>query len=158
MRSEVRRAFGLLLVVTMAGCGGASPAPSPVPTPVRIDGFWVGTVGPRSDSGRPLGIMWIAKESDGTVSGTATFSTLPPVAANVTFVGPLTGTRDGNQLSLTYVATFDTVLAGSCALSGFGTATIVDGTLTGTLSVITGSCDDLGVQPPTSMELILTKQ
>ena len=75
------------------------------------------------------------------VSGTATFSTLRPAAAQVTFVGPLSGTRNGNQLSLTYVATFGTVLAGSCALSGFATATIVDGTLTGTLSVNTGSCE-----------------
>ena len=74
------------------------------------------------------------------------------------FVGPLAGTRNGDRLSLTYTATQGTVLAGSCALTGIGTATLNDGTLTGTLSVNVGSCDGLGFQPPTSMELVLKKQ
>lgn len=151
----------LWLALTIAACNRARAVPSPgapSPVPVPLDGFWVGTVGERSDDGRPLGVIWSARESKDIVSGTATFSTLPPVAAQVTFVGPLTGTRNGDQLSLTYVATYGTVLAGTCALSGIGAATVGDGTLTGTLAVTMGSCDSLGVQPPTSMELRLTKQ
>jgi len=157
MRTWIRRALMPLLAVTIAGCDGEVRTP-PSPAPVTLDGFWAGTVGGRSDDGRPLGLNWSATESGNIVSGTATFSTLPPVPNQVTFVGPLTGTRKGNQLSLTYVATYGTVLAGTCALSGIGTATVDDGTLRGTLAVTMQSCDSLGLQPPTSMELTLTKQ
>lgn len=158
MRVGMRLVSMFCLMMTMAGCGGTSTAPSPSPAPARLEEFWVGTVGARSDDGRPLGIIWSATESGNVVSGTATFATLTPTAAQITFVGPLTGTRNGNELSLTYVATYGTVLAGTCALTGFGTATVSGVTLTGSLSVIPGSCDSLGLQPPTTTELTLTKQ
>jgi hypothetical protein len=151
----------LLLAVTMAACGQGSTAPSPSPpaNPANVAGLWTGTIGVTSQEGRPLGVNWIASETGNTVSGIATFTAVPPAAAQVTtFVGPLTGTRTGNQLSLSYTATYGTVLAGTCALTGIGTATLNDGTLTGTLSVNLGSCDSLGLQPPTSMELLLKKQ
>ena len=90
------------------------------------------------------------------MSGTARFYAGPLSTDQVVFDGAISGTRNGNQLSLTYTATQGTVLAGSCALTGIGMGTITDGKLTGTLSIDVGSCD--GFQPPTSMALQLEKQ
>ena len=154
IRTCIERPLMLVLAMTMAACGHGSTAPSPPPS-ASAAGVWLGTVGGASAEGRPLAILWDASETGNTVSGTARFYTGPLSADQVTFVGALAGTRNGNQLSLTYTATQGTVLAGSCALTGIGTATLNDGTMTGTLSVDVGSCD---FQPPTSMELLLKKQ
>lgn len=155
MRTWIERSLMLLLAMTMAACGHGSTAPSPPPSPSAA-GIWLGTLGLGSTEGRPLGILWDASESGNTVSGTARFYAGPLSTDQVVFVGALAGTRTGNQLSLTYTATQGTVLAGSCALTGIGMATVNDGTLTGTLSINVGSCN--GFQPPTSMELQLKKQ
>lgn len=146
----------LVLAMTMAACGHGSTMPSP--PPATAAGIWLGTLGLASTEGTPLVILWDAGETGNTVSGTARFYAGPLSTDQVVFVGPLAGTRTGNQLSLTYTATQGTVLAGSCALTGIGTATVNDGTLTGTLSVNVGSCDNVGFRPPTSMELQLKKQ
>ena len=145
----------LLLAMTMAACGHGSTAPSPPPS-AKAAGVWLGTLGVGSAEGTPLGILWEATETGNTVSGTARFYAGPLSTDQLVFVGPLAGTRTGNQLTLTYTAPQGTVLAGSCALTGIGTATLNDGTMTGTLSVNVGSCD--GFQPPTSMALSLKKQ
>ena len=154
MRTSITRSFMLVLAMTMAACGHGSTAPSPPPS-ASAAGIWLGTLGVGSQEGQPLAILWDASETGTTVSGTATFYAGPLSTDQVKFVGALSGTRNGDQLSLTYTATQGTVLAGSCALTGIGTATLNDGTLTGTLSVDVGSCD---FQPPTSMELLLIKQ
>jgi len=159
MRISITPPFMLVLAMTMAACGHGSTAPSPsLPPSASAAGVWLGTLGVGSAEGKPLGILWDASETGNTVTGTATFYAGPLSTDQLKFVGPLAGTRNGDQLSLTYTATQGTVLAGSCALTGIGTATLDDGTLTGTLSVNVGSCDSLGFQPPTSMELVLKKQ
>ena len=153
MRTWIGRPLMFLLATTMAACGQGSTAPSP---PVSAAGIWLGTLGLTSPEGRALGILWDASETGSTVSGTVRFYAGPLSTDQVVFSGALAGTRTGNQLSLTYTATQATVLAGSCALTGIGMATLNDGTLSGTLSVNVGSCE--GFQPPTSMELHLKKQ
>lgn len=157
MRTRIGRPLMLVLAMTMAACGHGSTAPSPPPS-ASAAGVWLGTLGVASAEGTPLGILWDANETGNTVSGTARFYAGPLSTDQVKFVGALAGTRNGDQLSLTYTATQGTVLAGSCALTGIGQATLSDGTMTGTLSVNVGSCDSLGFKPPTSMELLLKKQ
>src|SRR5262249_51942042 len=149
------RPLTLLLAVTMAACGHGSTEPSPPPS-ASAAGVWLGTLGVGSAEGTPLGILWDASETGNTVSGTARVYARAPPGGPLRFVGPLAGTRTGNHLTLTSTAPQGTVLAGSCALTGVGTATLNDGTLTGTLSVNVGSCGNF--QPPTSMALSLTKQ
>jgi hypothetical protein len=158
MKRWIRRPLTLLLAMTMAACGHGSATPSPVPSPsASAAGIWLGSLGGNAAESKPLGILWDANEAGNTVSGTVRFYTGPLSTDQVVFVGALAGTRTGNQLSLSYTATQGTVLAGSCALTGIGMATLNDGTMTGTLSVNVGSCDALGVQAPTSMELQLKK-
>jgi hypothetical protein len=154
-RTLIGRPVMFFLAMTMAACGHGSTTPSPSPM-VDAAGVWLGTLGLGSPEGTPLVVLWDATETGNTVSGTARFYAGPLSTDQIVFVGPLAGTRTGNQLSLTYTATQGTVLAGSCALTGIGMATVNDGTLTGNLSVNVGSCD--GFQPPTSMELVLKKQ
>lgn len=154
MRTWIGRPMTLVLAVTMAACGHGNTAPSP--PPASAAGIWLGTLGLGSTEGQPLGILWDASETGNTVSGTVRFYAGPLSTDQVVFSGALAGTRTGNQLSLTYTATQATVLAGSCALTGIGMATLNDGTLSAALSVNVGSCD--GFQPPRSMELQLKKQ
>ncbi|HKW02466.1 MAG TPA: hypothetical protein VJN96_21760 [Vicinamibacterales bacterium] len=155
MRTWIGRSLTLVLAVTMTACGHTSTAPS-LPPPASAAGVWLGTLGIGSTEGQPLGILWDATETGNTVSGTARFYAGPLSTDQLLFVGAISGTRTGNQLSLTYTATQGTVPAGSCALEGIGMATINDGTLTGTLSLNVGTCE--GFQPPTSMALQLSKQ
>jgi len=157
MRPWIRRPLMFVFAMTMAACGQGSTAPSPPPaSPANAAGLWLGTIGGTSEEGRPLAVLWDASETGNTVSGIARFYTGPLSTDRVTFAGPLTGTRTGNQLTLSFTATPGTVLAGACALTGIGTATLNDGTLTGTLSVSLGSCD--GLEPPASMDLLLKRQ
>ncbi len=154
MRTLIWRSSMIVLAMAMAACGHSSTAPS---SPMAsAAGLWLGTVGTPSVEGRPLGILWEATEDGNTVSGIARFYNGPLSTDQIVFVGALSGSRNGNELSLTYTATQGTVLAGSCALTGIGTATLSEGTLTGTLSVNVGTCE--GFQPPKSMDLVLKKQ
>jgi hypothetical protein len=157
-------AIGISMVVAMAACGGSSmaPTPAPVPTlpsPTTLAGIWSGAVGVSSEDGRSLGLVWTAERKGEALSGPATLSTLPSAPVPLTFVGTLTGTRDRDQLLLTYASEPITVADGSsCAVSATGNAHVEGFALVGTLAVVYTSCDRLGLQPPASMKLQLLKK
>src|SRR3954454_7471225 len=153
-------AMGMSMVVAMAACSGSSmaPAPAPAPTPT-LAGIWTGAVGESSEDGRSLGLVWNAEREGEGLSGPATLSTLPSAPVPLTFVGTLTGTRDRDQLLLTYASEAVTVADGSfCAASATGNAHVEGFTLVGNLAVVYRSCDRLGLQPPASTKLQLLKK
>jgi hypothetical protein len=133
----------------------AGPTP---PTPASLAGFWAGTVGVSADDGRSLGLIWSAGTNGDGLSGTATLSTLPSAPAAITFVGTLTGTRDGDRLLLTYTSQPGRVRDSACMVSGKGTAYLEEYTLVGDLEVSYESCDGLGLQPPASTKLTLLRK
>ena len=63
------------------------------------------------------------------------------------------------QLSLSYISQAGSV-AGvpECSVSGRGTAAAAGASISGQFDVTFLSCDALGVQPPASNQLALTKQ
>src|SRR3954467_12079384 len=143
-------AMGMSMVVAMAACSGSSmaPAPAPAPTPT-LAGIWTGAVGESSEDGRSLGLVWNAEREGEGLSGQATLSTLPSAPVPLTFAGTLTGTRDRDELLLTYASEAVTGADGSsCAASATGNAHVEDFTLVGNLAVVYRSCDRLRPQPP----------
>jgi hypothetical protein len=84
--------------------------------------------------------------------------TSPPVS-NLGFVGILSGTLSGTQLSLTYVSSPEVVPGSAeCALSGHGAAIIESSTMSGSLDVTFTACDGLNLEPPLSDHLAMTRQ
>src|SRR3954468_160288 len=165
MRGDVLGwAMGMSMVVAMAACGGSSmaPAPAPVPalpSPTTLAGIWTGAVGESSEDGRSLGLVWSAEREGEGLSGPAMLSTLPSAPVPLTFVGTLTGTRDRDQLLLTYASEAVTVGDGSsCAVAATGNAHVEGFTLVGNLAVVYRSCDRLALQPPASTKLQLLKK
>jgi hypothetical protein len=156
-------AVGISMVVATAACSGSSmapaPAPAPTPSPTTLAGIWTGAVGESSEDGRSLGLVWSAERDGGGLSGPATLSTLPSAPVPLTFVGTLTGTRDRDELLLTYASEAASGADGSsCAVSATGNAHVEGFTLVGNLAVVYRSCDRLGLQPPASTKLQLLKK
>jgi hypothetical protein len=145
----------LAFVVTNSGCsGGTDNAPSSI----DLTGTWSGVVGAGSGGGRALRVTWSATQSGSSVSGPATLLTSPPVT-NVTFVGILSGTLTGTQLSFSYVSSPGSVRESDmCSLSGNGNAAIGSNTMSGRLDVMFVSCTGLDLEPPLSDQLAMTKQ
>jgi hypothetical protein len=157
MYAPIRHLRLTAALVLLAGCGGASPAPSPG-TLLDLSGTWSGTVGAGSGGGRALRVTWVATETGSTVSGAATFSTSPAVT-NISFNGTLTGMLTGSQLTLTYSAPPGSVpTSAECFVSGRGAADVSNSAMSGSLDVSFVSCDSLGLEPPLSNKLTLTRQ
>jgi len=109
-----------------------------------------------SQSGSALRVTWVATQSGAAVAGSAT---IVKPASNVPATGTLSGTLSGSQLTLTYSVPAGTVpVYLSCAVSGTGTATATDQTISGTLQTTFTSCLGSGLETPESPQLILTKQ
>jgi len=155
--SCVRSLITILLMLTTAGCGTSSTSPSQNP-PFSLIGTWSGVVGAASGGGRALRVTWTASQTGSIVSGPATLLTSPAVS-NITLSGTLTASIAGNELSLRYEGPSGSVpaLAG-CSVSGTGSATASGDTISGSLDVIFESCEELGLQPPTSDRLTLARQ
>ena len=145
----------LVFVSTIPDCTGG---PHTAPSSLDLTGTWSGVVGAGSGGGRALRVTWSATQSGNSVSGPATLLTSPPVT-NLSFAGTLSGTVAGAQLSLSYVSSPGGVPGSStCSLSGNGAAAIGANTMSGNLDVAFMSCDGLGLAPPMSNQLTLTKQ
>ena len=144
--------LGLLAIAT-GECGGSAIAP--LGPPIDVSGTWSGVVGAGSGAGRALRLTWTATQTGDTVSGPATLSTSPAVS-DLIFSGTLTGAVTGVQLSLSYAGS----LAGvpGCSASARGMAAAAGASISGQLDVTFSSCDTLGLQPPASNQVSLTKQ
>jgi len=151
MRGVRRFAAVSLMCVLASGCGhSTSPSTSP-----NLNGTWTGMIG-ESQSGSALRVTWVATQSGAAVAGSAT---IVKPASNVPATGTLSGTLSGSQLTLTYSVPAGTVpVYLSCAVSGTGTATATDQTISGTLQTTFTSCLGSGLETPESPQLILTKQ
>lgn len=98
----------------------------------------------------------MAAQTGATVSGAAT---LVKPATNVPAAGTLSGTLSGSQLTLTYsVPAGNVPVYLSCAVTGSGTATATDQTISGTLQTTFTSCLGSGLESPESPRLTLAKQ
>jgi hypothetical protein len=145
-----------LLAMTIVNCGGSTTAPST--SSLNLSGTWSGVVGAGSGGGRALRVTWVASQASSNVSGPATLLTSPPVT-DLTFAGTLAGTLTGTQLSLTYTALPGSIAGfATCSVSGRGSAAATSATISGNLDVTFMSCEGLGLQPPSSDQLTLTKQ
>lgn len=146
----IRRTAVSLISMLVASCGGAAMMPSP---PVNLTGTWSGILGRESGGGRALRVTWTATQDGSAASGPASVLTSPPVT-DVLFVGTLTGSISGGQVSLTLAA--QPLPGSACSLSGTGSAAVTAGTIAGSLDVHFTSCGVL--EPPSSNQLVLTKQ
>ncbi|HEY1302602.1 MAG TPA: hypothetical protein VGF24_03580 [Vicinamibacterales bacterium] len=128
------------------------------PSSVNVTGTWSGTVGAGSGGGRALRLTWAATQSGSSVSGPITVLTSPPVT-DLTVTGTLHGSLDGSHMSLTLAVSAGSVPGSpECSLSGSGSTTVSTTTMSGTLDVMYVACERLGLQPPSSNLLTLTKQ
>jgi len=143
-----------VLTMAAASCSGSIV---PLPT-VDVTGPWSGVVGAGSGGGRAVRVTWTATQTSTNVSGPVTLLTSPAVT-DITFSGTVSGTLNGVRLSL-ILAAAPVGVPGSpnCTATGTGTANALGDTISGTLDVSFTSCDALGLQPPSSNQLTLTKQ
>jgi hypothetical protein len=154
MRALIRASVLIVFAALVVSCG-SSTAPS---SSLNLSGTWAGLVGSGSGGGNALRVLWTATQSGINVSGPATITTSPAVT-NVVFTGTLSGTIAASQLSLSFTSPPGSVGGfGSCFASGTGSASVSDGTMSGNLSVTFTSCEGLGLQPPASAQLTLSKQ
>jgi uncharacterized membrane protein len=144
----MRRACGLLLCLMGVSCDSSSPSS------VDLTGNWSGQVG-QAMSGSALRLTWAATQAGTAVTG---LGTLVKPAVNVPATGTLSGTMNGSQLALAYLAPAGSV-AGfpSCAISGTGTATVSENSITGTLSLNFTACAGSGLEPTGSDLLALSR-
>jgi hypothetical protein len=151
----VRASLACLLVTSIAGCGSSSTAPS---QNLNLTGTWSGVVGSGSGGGRALRVTWTASQSGSRVSGPATLLTSPAVT-DLTFSGTMSGSLTGGQLSLMFAAPSGSVPgSATCSVTSTGSAAAGTSTISGTLDVTFVACEGLGLQPPTSDQLTLTRQ
>ena len=152
----VRGALTFALAATLAGCSGSSAGPST--NSVNLSGIWTGAVGAGSGGGRALRITWLVNQAGDIVSGMATVSTSPAVT-DITFSGMLGGSIAGSRVLLTFNAPRGSVPgAADCSVTGTGFADVSGGAVAGALDIVFASCDSLGLQPPASDQMTLTKQ
>src|SRR3954469_2923495 len=150
MPLRIRFTVVSVLAMLVASCGGAAVMPSPS---VTLIGTWSGILGRESGGGRALRVAWTVTQDDSAASGPVSVLTSPPVT-DVIFSGTLPGTISGNQLSLTLSA--QPLPNSECSMSGTGPAAVTAGTIAGSLDVHFTSCGL--IEPPSSTQLVLTKQ
>ena len=149
----IRVALAAVLIVGAAACRSSS---SPTPA-LDLSGMWTGTIGAGSGGGNALRATWTIAQAGAVVSGPASISTSPAVS-DVVFRGTLSATLAGTQLALTLPPTpADLPTAPGCTVSGSGSAGVDGRTMSGNLMVTFTSCASLGLQPPASSQLTLTK-
>jgi hypothetical protein len=147
------RTIGFIAVVAVvAGACRGSTSPSP---PLDLGGTWSGMLG-QSQSGSALRVTWTASQTGATVSGPAT---LVKPALNVPATGTMSGTLVGSQLTLTYsVPSGGVPVYLSCTITGSGSATASNQTISGTLQTTFTNCLGSGLETPDSAQLTLTRQ
>ena len=154
MRDEIRRilmACGAAGLLVLFACGDSSTAPSP---PLNLTGTWSGLYGPQG-SGTALRLTWEATHTGNVVSGVAT---LVKPAVGVQARGGLTGTLDGDRITLSYFVPSDSIPGfPRCAIGGLGSATATNTRISGGLTTMIQSCEGTGLETPATNALTLTK-
>lgn len=139
------------LLSTLSACGNSSTTPS---APLDLTGTWPGQVG-QPGSTSALRLTWVATQTGNVVSGVATL--VKPVF-NVQARGAMTGTLNGDQLTLSYAVPPDSIQGFfTCEIAGLGNATATNNSITGTIALMLRSCAGTGLEPPGSNTLSLTK-
>lgn len=143
----MRSVILLLLCFVGVACDSTSPT-------ADLTGTWSGQVG-LPTSGSALRVTWLATQAGTALTGPAT---LVKPAVNVPATGTLSGTLNGSQLALAYLAPGGSVPGfPACEVSGTGTATFQGDTITGTLALNFTACAGSGLEPTGSDLLALTK-
>lgn len=153
MRTCFRGTLVTLIGLLVTACGGSPAMPT---EPVNLNGSWSGVIGQGSGGGRALRVTWAATQNGSLATGPVSLLTSPPVT-DVTFVGVMTGTVSGTQVTLTL--TTQSVVSSACSLTGTGSANGGTGSadLTGTVDVqFSPSCG--GLEPPANDGVVLTRQ
>jgi hypothetical protein len=124
------------------------------PSSFDLTGNWSGQVG-QPMSGSALRLTWAATQAGTAVTGPGT---LVKPTENVPATGTLSGTLNGSQIALAYLAPAGSVTGfPSCAIQGTGTATVSENSITGTLAVNFTACAGSGLEPTGSDLLALTR-
>ena len=139
------------LLTTMTACDDSSTAPSPQ---LNLTGTWAGQLG-QPGSTSALRLMWVATQTGNVVSGVAT---LIKPSFNVQGRGAMTGILNGDRLVLTYAIPPDSIQGfPRCEIAGIGNARATDSGITGTLALMFTSCAGTGLEPPGTIDLMLTR-
>lgn len=147
------------MFAALGACGSdkspTSPTPpTPPPAPLQLAGAWSGQLG-QPGSGSALRITWVALQNGPLVSGVATFvkPTLD-VQAN----GVISGLINGNRVMLTFgVAPGSIQGFERCAIAGRGDASATTNEISGSISLLTLSCQGTGLEPASTSELRLVR-
>lgn len=143
----MRCAIPLLLCFVGVACSSS-------PSSADLTGTWSGQVG-LPMSGSALRVTWVATQAGTALTGPGT---LVKPAVNVPATGTLSGTLNGSQLALAYLAPSGNVPGfPGCEVSGTGTATYQGDTITGTLALNFTACAGSGLEPTGSDLITLTK-
>jgi hypothetical protein len=142
---------GMSGLLMLGACGGSSTVPA---TPLNLTGTWSGFYGPQG-SGTALRLTWEAMHTGNVVSGVAT---LVKPAVGIQARGGLTGTLNGDRITLSYFVPSDSIPGfPRCAIGGLGNATVSNSRISGQLTTMVQSCEGTGLEPPATNELTLTK-
>lgn len=154
MRDGIREmvsVFGAMGLLMLGACGDSPTAPS---TPLNLTGTWSGFYGPQG-SGTALRLTWEATHTGNVVSGVAT---LVKPAVGVQARGGLTGTLNGDRITLSYFVPSDSIPGfPRCAIGGLGNATATNSRISGQLATMIQSCEGTGLDTPATNELTLMK-
>jgi hypothetical protein len=127
---------------------------SSTPSSIDLTGTWTGQVG-QPMSGSALRVTWAATQAGTAVTGSAT---LVKPAVNVPATGTLSGTLNGSQLALAYLAPAGTVQGfPACAITGAGSGAVSGDSITGTLALTFTACAGTGLEPTGSDQIELTR-
>jgi hypothetical protein len=138
-----------LLAATALSCNGEMS-----PSPLNLTGTWSGMLG-QSGTGSALRVTWVATQAGASVTGPAT---LVKPSANVPATGTMAGTLSGSQLTLTYSVPAGAVpVYLSCMVTGGGSATATNQTISGNLETTFTFCLGSGLERPDSTQLTLAK-
>ena len=146
-----RNGLVVTLLVVLPSCSGSYTAPS---DELILSGSWTGLVG-QPMSGGALRLTWQVSQTNASLTGPAS---LVKPAVNVPANGALSGTLNGDRLSLSLSAPAGSVQGfPSCSVSGSGVATVTRTTMAGTLDLTFTSCSGTGLEPTGSSQLSLAK-
>ena len=148
--SRMRCAGVLALCVIVIACDDSVTSPAPL----NLTGTWSGQVG-QPVSSSALRVTWTATHAGTAVAGPAA---LVSPMLNVRANGSLSGTLNGSQLALAYLAPSGFVQGfHECAISGSGTAMVSGGSITGTLRLTFTACEGTGFEPTGSDQITLAR-
>ena len=151
MRVAFRPMVLVFGAVLLSACGDSPTEPS---TPLNLTGTWSGFYGPQA-SGTALRLTWEATHTGNVVSGVAT---LVKPAVGIQARGALTGTLNGDRLTLSYFVPSDSIPGfPRCAIGGLGAATATNTRIFGQLALMIQSCEGTGLEPPSTPELTIAK-